>query len=171
MHRTQSAPSAPRGSGGLRRIRTLIVASVLAIAGCSGGSDSAGPNGISAGEYVLAKVDLETLPATIHNGPWLDPVTVTFWNHFHYEITGAVLELDGDDRFILSFDWSVVADGEEYAGTVSAEGSYEVDGDEIWLASDDEGLGSSVGTIAGRTITFEVEIMNKGVTREFVFQR
>lgn len=158
-----------RWRNGSRRVRTLLLAAVLA-AGCGGG-DSAGPNDISAGEYRLSQVDLETLPVTIHHGPWLDPATVTFWNLFHYEITGAVLELDGDDRFILTADWWVVADGEEFAGTVSAEGFYEVEDDEIWLTSDDGTLGSSVGTIAGRTITFEVDIMNKGVPREFVFQR
>lgn len=148
----------------------MALAAALITTGCSGGG-STGPGPGAAGNYVLKNVDLEPPPVTIHHGPWLDPATVTFWNLFHYEITGAVLELDGDDRFILTFDWSVIADGEPFGGTVSSEGFYEVDGDEIRLTSDDETLGPSVGTIAGRAITFEVDIMNKGAPRDFVFQR
>ena len=84
-----------RWRGGTRWISGLVVAATLAAAACSG-SDSTGPGGVDAGEHMLTKVGFDPPPVTIHHGPWLDPNTVTFWNLYHFEITGAVLELDGE---------------------------------------------------------------------------
>lgn len=150
--------------------RRLFLAAALTTTGCAGG-EGTGPGAGEAGDYVLTNVDLHPPPATIHHGPWLDRVNVRFYNLYHVEITSGVLALDGDDRFVMTFNGIVVADGQQFATSVTTEGFYEVDGDEIWLTSDHETLGTAVGTLQGRTITFAVDFMQKGVDNEFVFQR
>lgn len=154
----------------LTTARRLILAAALSTMACAGG-DGTGPDAGEAGNYSLRNIDLQPPPVTIHHGPWLDRVNVRFYNLYHVEITSGLIELDGDDRFVMTYNGRVVADGQEFATSLTTEGFYEVDGDEIWFTSDDATLGTAMGILQGRTITFAVDLMEKGVDNEFVFQR
>lgn len=147
----------------------LLGAFVAAAAGCGGGGSSTGPGGNVAGTYVLQNVDLESLPAVIHNGPWLDPINVVFYNLYHLEVTGGSIALDEDDRFAFTLEGFVDADGNYFPRGSTLEGYYEVDGDELWLTPD--GAPAIFATIEGRTITLTADIMRKGTANDFAFRR
>lgn len=172
MHRIKTLLAKPRWQRTTLWLTSLLLgASLAAFTGCSGGGGGTGPGGSIAGNYVLEGVDDEAPPVTIHHGPWLDRINVRFYNLYHAEITGGSIELDGDDRFVMSISGTVNADGQLFSMTMYTEGYYEVDGDEIWFTSDDPALGSSVGTLDGGAIYFVVDVMKKGVANELVFER
>lgn len=152
-------------------LRSLALsAAMLAALGC-GGDKGTGPGSNPAGSYVLQEIDDFALPVTIHNGPWLDPVHVTFYNLYNMRITGGVIELGSDDRFSFTLNGSVNADGIQWEPTMYVVGDYGIDDGEIWFEPDDQAGNTLWATIDRGNISFDLDVMSKGAVRDYVFRR
>jgi hypothetical protein len=146
----------------------LLSATVLAI-GC-GGDQSTGPGKKNvAGTYLLSEVDEAGLPATIHQGPWLDPVNVVFYNQYIMRITGGAIALDPDDRFSLTISAEAYADGLQWTPIFTLTGTYEIDDGELWFWPDGYNIPAGSATIHGRTITLTIDLMTKGIDNDLSF--
>lgn len=166
----------PRWHWFATRFSTLLIAAALVgTASCApSGGDPTGPNddGEELGRYVLTKVDLGPPPEVIHNGPWFDNETGTFYNLFHVEVVdGEVRLLDGE-RFTFSISIGIDGDGQLGFTMVTVNGYYEYfdDDNEIHLIADD-GTGELIGEISQGEIELEMDLMGKGVTNRLIFRK
>jgi hypothetical protein len=148
----------------------LVAVCLLAAAGC-GGDNSTGPSGRITGSYVLRDVDDEGLPVTIHQGPWLDPVNVTFYNKYILQVTGGVIELHDDDRFTMTISADANADGLQWSPTLVLGGSYEVDDGEVWFWVDGYDVPAGSAAISRGIITLTIDLMSKGVSNDLHFRK
>lgn len=164
MRTTRLAPRA------VRRAALLLAATALLAGGC-GGDKGTGPGSNPAGTYVLHDIDAQALPVTIHQGPWLDPGSVTFYNKYILQITGGVIELGSDDRFTLTLDGAVNADGVQFAPSTMVTGDYEIDGGEVWFMPDGYGGNGWSASIGNGTVSFDMDLMSKGASLEYSFRR
>jgi hypothetical protein len=173
MHRTKTLLATPRWQRATLWLTSLLLGATLAVGtGCSGGGESTGPdNDDITGTYVLQNVDEESLPVEIHHGPWFDAASGTFFNQFIFTVTGGSIQLLDGGRFTMTMSAVVNGDGQGGAATLSVDGWYEVDGDEIWFEADDETWGSVTATLDGDTIIMSADMMNKGDSRDFSYQR
>ena len=174
MNAIRSILSNPRWRGVTLWVSSLLLgATVAAATGCGGGGDGGtGPDddGIT-GTYVLQNVDQDPLPVEIHHGPWFDAQNGTFYNLFVFTVTGGSIQLQEDGRFTMSLSAVVNGDGQGGAAMLSIGGWYERDGDELWFEADDESWGTATATLDGDEIIMSADMMNKGVSRDFSYQR
>lgn len=158
------------------RFSTLLLAAALVgTASCSpSGGDPTGPNddGEELGRYVLSRVDLGPPPVVIHNGPWFDNATGTFYNVFHVEVVNGEIRLLDGERFSFTLSIGIDGDGQRGFTMVSVNGYYEYfdDDDEIHLISDDDS-GELIGEISQGEIELEMDLMGKGVQHRLIFQK
>jgi hypothetical protein len=173
MHRFKTLLATPRWHRATLWLTSLLLGATLAVAtGCGGGGGSTGPDNDSiTGTYVLQRVDEEPLPAEIHHGPYFDAESGTFFNLFIFTVTGGSIRLLDDGRFTWDLTVFVNGDGQGGAGAISFGGWYERDGDEISLEADDEMWGSATVTLDGNTLVLAEDVMNKGVSRDFIYER
>jgi hypothetical protein len=152
------------------RLMTLMLAATLAGATGCGGDSGTGPAAGPGGHYELRNIDDETVPVEIHNGPYFDPVSGTFYNQFSCTVDGGEIELDEDDgRFTLTFGLTITADGQYASFAYTLVGDYEVQGDQILLQPDD--AGSAWASLEGGRIVLPADILGDGIMNEYVFRR
>lgn len=168
----KSTPSmVSRMRAGLWFAIVLTVAATFIISGCSSDKGT-GPGGdSSAGTYLLSDVDDYAPPVTIHQGPWLDPVSVTFYNKFILQVTGGAIELDDDDTFSINFTVHANGDGKQWGASVHVTGAYVLEGDELWFYPDDENQNPVVAYLNGDTINLTLDFMGKGVANTYHFSK
>lgn len=157
------------------RFSTLLAAATLAATvSCSAGGNPTGPNddGEEVGRYVLARVDLKQPPVVIHNGPWFDNASGTFYELFHVEVVDGDIRLLDGERFTFTLSIGIDGDGQLGFTTVTITGTYEYfdDDDEIHLIADDD-TGELIAEISQGEIEVEMDLMGKGVTNLLKFQR
>ena len=169
MHTISATASRRARSFLLRGAATLVVAlSLSSLAACSdsgtGPSDD-GPYGM----YDLREVDGDALPAQVHNGPWLDPVETHFYNHLDLRVTDGAVGLSREGEFMFGLELAAIADGESDTERSEWEAAYKIRGDQLVLIADGQQI--PLGTIADGEITIPLDIMQKGVTKQYVFRR
>jgi hypothetical protein len=153
-----------------RRIAALVIAlSLTGIAAC--GSDSGtGPSESGPyGTYRLREVGGDALPAQVHNGPWFDPVETHFYNQLNLRVTGGSIELTPTGELTFGLELAAIADGESDTEHSEWEASYKIQGDQLILLVDGQRV--PLGTIADDEITISLDIMQKGVTKDYIFRR
>lgn len=154
----------------ITRIGVFLMAGLLVTAGC-GGDKSTGPDGGITGRYTLRDVDGEGLPVTIHQGPWLDPVNVTFYNKYVMQVTGGTIELGDDDRFTMTISAQANADGLQWSPSLILIGDYDVANGEIRFWPDGYDIAAGSARISRGTITLTIDLMTKGVSNDLHFRR
>jgi hypothetical protein len=154
----------------LTRLMTLMLAATLAAAAGCGGDSGTGPAAGPRGHYDLRSIDDENVPVEIHNGPYFDAASGTFFNQFVCTVEGGELNLDEDDgRFEVTFGLAITADGQYLTLAYTLQGDYEVQGDRILLESDN--AGTAWASIEGGLIILPADVLGDGTLNEYVFRR
>ena len=148
----------------------LAVALLTACPGGGGGDSGVEPSGPE-GTYELRQVDAKSLPARIHQGPWLDRVNTRFYNTLIMDVVGGSIVMDGDAGYTLDFDLKYNADGTPGVTSVHRTGDYRIDGEDITFRYGSNPPGTFLGTIQNGVITIPLDFMGKGVDNAFAFRR
>ena len=112
----------------------LATTALIATIACSGGSDSStGPRNDEnpVGTFALFQVGQKNIPRTIFRGPMTFPGGGTY-DEFIFTITGGEMILQDNGDIHVAIDYKASADGDEVSGTRSADGTYEVEGNQIF---------------------------------------
>jgi hypothetical protein len=147
----------------MRATATLLIVTTLAAAtGCGGGGDSStGPsNKNPVGIYALMQVDSKAIPTEIYHGPYFDASIPHFYEQYIAKVTGGEIILQKGGRFHMAVDGAVTADGKSGTGTFAFDGTYEIDGDQLMLTTDEGGKGTA--TLRNGTITSGADLMGDG---------
>ena len=104
-------------------LRLAMGTMLLGMPACSG-EPTAPAQKFNTGTYALMAVDDQQLPAVIHNGPYYEPQSGTFFNLFHYEVTAGYIELRDDDTFYAALDILIETDLGGDTGTLELRGTY-----------------------------------------------
>ena len=158
-----------------RRVRSgvsgvLAMTTLIGAIACSGGDSATGPrnnnnNGDPAGTYALFQVDGKNIPKQIFRGPMTFPGGGTV-NDFTFTITGGELILD-DGEIHAAIDYRATGGQTDVSGTSGSDGTYEIDGDQIYISS---GGGGNVGSLKNGVITLKLDLMGKGDARTYSFR-
>jgi len=175
---TYTIPAATQRSGRSGRsirIRSgiagiLATTTLLGAVACSGSDSSTGPrsndNGNPAGTYALFQVDQKNIPRQIFRGTMTLPGGATY-NDFTFTITGGEIILQDDGEIHAAIDYRASGGGNDVSGTTANDGTYEIDGDQIYISSGD---GGSVGSLRNGVITLQLDLMGKGDARTYTFR-
>ena len=66
-----------------------------------------------------------------------------------------------------AIDYRATGGGNDVSGTTANDGTYEIDGDQIYISSGD---GGSVGSFRNGVITLKLDLMGKGDARTYTFR-
>lgn len=159
-----------------RRIRSgiaglLATTALLGAVACSGSDSSTGPrnnnnNKNPAGTYALFQVDQKNIPKQIFRGPMTFPGGA-YYDDFTFTITGGEMILQEGGDIHVAIDYKATGGGNEISGTSADDGTYEIDGDEIYISSGD---GGSVGSFRNGVITLKLDLMANGESRTYTFR-
>jgi hypothetical protein len=152
-------------------LATLLLAGTLAGSTACGSDQTTGPNGSVEGRYALGQVDLASLPATIHRGPWFDAARNHFYNQLILVVTAGVLELNADNSFRLTFDLQISGDGQLSAATVEVNGVYERRSNGVLLVPDQQSFGVAAATFRSAELTMNIDFLGKGKINQYSFSR
>ena len=160
-----------------RRIRSgvagvLATTALVGAIACSGGDSSTGPrnnndnNGNPAGTYALFQVDGKNIPKQIFRGRMTFPSGATY-DDFTFTITGGEIILQDDGDIHAAIDYRATGGGNDVSGTSANDGTYEIDGDQIYISSGD---GGSTGSFRNGVITLKLDLVGKGELRTYTFR-
>jgi hypothetical protein len=147
----------------------LATTSLIATVACSGSGDSStGPrdNQNPVGTFALFQVDQKNIPKVIFRGPYTFPGGATY-DDFVFTITGGELILEDNGDIHSAIDYRAAADGDEISGTRAAEGTFEVDGNQISISS---GNGGVDGTYRNGVITLQLDLLGDGELQTYTFR-
>ena len=174
---TYTIPAAPAATQRRRRsIRSgvaglLATAALLGAVACSGSDSSTGPrdnnnNRNPAGTYALFQVDGKNIPKQIFRGRMTFPSGDTY-DDFTFTITGGEIILQGDGDIHAAIDYRATGGGNDVSGTTANDGTYQIDGDQIYISSGD---GGSVGSFRNGVITLKLDLVGNGDARTYTFR-
>ena len=76
-----------------------------------------------------------------------------------------ILQENGDIH--VAIDYRAEADGNEATGTRSADGTYEIDGNQIYISAGDGGVD---GTYRNGVITLDMDLVGNGELQTYTFR-
>jgi len=168
---TRIHPAAPPCARRTIRSGIAAVLATTALIGtiaCSGSDSSTGPRNDAnpVGTFALFQVDQKNIPRVIFRGPFTFPGGDSY-DEFVFTITGGEMILQENGDLHVAIDYKAVADGDEVNGTRSAEGTFEIDGDQIAISSGDGGVD---GTYRNGVITLQLDLVGNGELRTYTFR-
>jgi hypothetical protein len=159
--------------GARRTIRSgvagvLAATALIGTMACSGSDKSTGPrdNQNPVGTFALFQVDQKNIPRVIFNGPYTFPGGASY-DDFVFTITGGEMILQDNGDIHVAMDYRAAADGDEVSGTRSADGTYEIDGNQIFISAGD---GGSDGTYRNGVITLQMDLIGNGDLQTYTFR-
>lgn len=147
----------------------LATTALLGTIACSGGGDtSTGPrnNENPVGTFALFQVNQKNIPKVIFQGPYTFPGGATY-NEFVFTITGGEMILQENGDIHVAIDYKAAADGNELTGSRKADGTYEVNGNQISISSGDGGVD---GTYRNGVITLQLDLLGDGELQTYTFR-
>jgi hypothetical protein len=147
----------------------LTTTALLGAVACSGSDSSTGPrnnNKNPVGTYALFQVDQKNIPRQIFRGPITFPGGASY-DDFIFTITGGELILQDGGDIRVAIDYRAASDGEEISGTRSADGTYEIDGNQIYISAGDGGVD---GSYRNGVITLTLDLIGNGEARTYTFR-
>ena len=159
-------------SDGLRMYSLRLLATTISLIAVTGCSDEATdpldvPGGIT-GNYVLADVGGNRVPATIYEGPWtLNGQRI----NVRITVRGSTLQLGSGARYTLLIQLEATTQGQTAPVPITDEGEYRRSGDRIDFLSDDAEIGSFSGTVRSTGITVPIDLVGDGHPPVFTFRK
>lgn len=147
----------------------LATTALLGTIACSGSGDSStGPrnNENPVGTFALFQVNQKNIPKVIFRGPYTFPGGGSY-NEFVFTITGGEMILEENGDLHVAIDYNAVADGDEATGSRKADGTYEIDGDQIHISAGDGGVD---GTYRNGVITLQLDLVGDGELQTYTFR-
>lgn len=146
----------------------LATTALIGTVACSGSDSSTGPrnNRNPVGTYALLQVDQRKIPSVIFDGPVTFPGGGSY-DDFVFTITGGEMILQDNGEIHVAIDYHAAGDGDEVSGTRSADGTYEVYGNQISISSGD---GGNDGTYRNGVITLQLDLIGNGDARTYTFR-
>ena len=146
----------------------LAAAALFGTIACSGSDSSTGPRNDEnpVGTFALFQVDQKNIPRTIFRGPVTFPGGASY-DEFVFTITGGEMILQENGDIHVAIDYRAATDGNEAAGTRSADGTYEIDGNEIYISG---GEGGVDGTYRNGVITLQMDLIGNGEMQTYTFR-
>jgi hypothetical protein len=146
---------------------TLLVSAIA----CSGGDSGTGPsNRNPVGPYALVSISKKTVPYVLFRGPYTPPGADYTLDDLIVTVTGGELVLQRDGGIHVAIEYEMSAGGDELRATDSEDGTYEIQGDEIVIASGGGGMTGSYYASDG-IITLTLDVMGTGDRRVYTFRR
>ena len=151
---------------------TMILVAALAVgaAGCGGTDSSTGPTTPTnvTGDYDLATIQTEPLPATVYDGPFGYPGVEGYHESYVITVTGGGITLEDGGYYHMLLVYTADMDGEPYSIFLLETGTYEINGSRIVLTSDygDE----SQGTVRDGEVSIQMTIAGEP-TKPYLFRR
>jgi hypothetical protein len=146
----------------------LAAAALFGTIACSGSDSSTGPRNDEnpVGTFALFQVDQKNIPRTIFRGPITFPGGASY-DEFVFTITGGEMILQENGDIHVAIDYRAATDGNEATGTRSADGSYEIDGNQISISA---GEGGVDGTYRNGVITLQMDLLGNGEMQTYTFR-
>jgi len=146
----------------------LATTALIGTIACSGSDSSTGPrnNANPVGTFALFQVDQKNIPRVIFDGPMTFPGGASY-DEFVFTITGGEMILQENGDIHVAIDYRAATDGNEASGTRSADGTFEVDGNQISILAGDGGVD---GTYRNGVITLDMDLIGNGETRTYTFR-
>jgi hypothetical protein len=159
MTHTDTTPTRRRPWVALIAIACAWIAIAIAL-GCAPSSDSStspeqtDPRGM----YQLEAINFVTIPSKAYHGPYFDPVTTRFYNQ------QIVMVNRGSINLLNNGNWAITM-------AYYADGTYEIDGDELRLATRNGTTGTAIGTIGDGSLSLTLDLLGAKTTRTYDFGR
>jgi len=146
----------------------LATTSLIGAIACSGSDSSTGPRNTSnpVGTFALFQVGQKNIPRVIFRGPLTFPGGASY-DEFVFTITGGEMILQENGDVHAAIDYRAEADGNEATGTRSADGTYEIDGNQIYISA---GEGGVDGTYSNGVITLQMDLVGNGELQTYTFR-
>ena len=146
----------------------LAAAALFGTIACSGSDSSTGPRNDEnpVGTFALFQVDQKNIPRTIFRGPITFPGGASY-DEFVFTITGGEMIIQENGDIHVAIDYRAATDGNEASGTRSADGSYEIDGNQISISA---GEGGVDGTYRNGVITLQMDLLGNGEMQTYTFR-
>ena len=143
--------------------------------GCGGDSDSAtapdNPTPDPKGLYDLRTIDSGVLPGEIYHGPYFDPKTTRFYNQMVLLVTRGSVNLIANNRWAMTLDIKTSLDGKEGASTFYADGTYELQGNDIVFKPETDNLSQVAGTLDRGAISVAIAFNGSKKEKALNFRR
>jgi len=105
----------------------------------------------------------------VYRGPYYSEVDDRNYEVFDVRITGGTFTLDANGVYHSAMNYVVSKDGREQTGALRASGTYEVNGDQVFLVVD--GGGDGGGTIVDGTLTLWFDVVAQGTDKPYVYTK
>ena len=146
----------------------LATTALIGTIACSGSDSSTGPrnNAKPIGTFALFQVGQKNIPRVIFRGPLTFPGGASY-DEFVFTITGGEMILQENGDVHAAIDYRAEADGNGATGTRSADGTYEIDGNQIYISA---GEGGVDGTYSNGVITLQMDLVGNGELQTYTFR-
>jgi len=159
----------------VRRGLTLGAVALVAFAQACGSDSSTAPrnnndNSDPTGIYKLRTVDGKNLPYQISRSPFFDAATGHFYNEYDVTVTGGGWDLDELGFADFWIDLSIKGDGVPMTQHKESFGIYQVQGSGAVIVTFFD-VGSATLPLNNGQIQLSLDLLNKGVSNNYVFRR
>ncbi|HEX5076811.1 MAG TPA: hypothetical protein VFW03_26625 [Gemmatimonadaceae bacterium] len=173
---TYTSLGAPRLTWRAHVQKALVVLSIATLAAgaaaCGGKDSSTEPTTPQtvAGEYLLETIQAKQLPVKIYDGPIGDPGEYDYFASYVVTIKRGAIDLDDAGNYHLMIDYHLVRDGEVIDDSFDGYGTYQIDGNRIFLTRED-GEGGGDGPLRSGQVTIEMNMVDEGDVMPYVFRK
>ena len=173
---THTSLGAPRPTWRARLQKALAVLSIATLAtgavGCGSKDSSTAPMTPQnvAGEYLLQTIQAKQLPVKIYDGPIGNPGDYDYFESYVVTIKRGAIDLDDAGNYHLMIDYHLVRDGEVVDDSVDGYGTYQINGNKIFLTRED-GVGGGDGPVGSGQVTIEMNMVDEGDVMPYVFRK
>src|SRR5262245_32307911 len=182
-HTPLAARHAERRSIVARAAVLLLMAALVSVAGCGGDRATSpapepnsnpnpkpkpDPDGMPPGARELINIDRVELPAMIYDGPASDTQGRSY-DEVTIVVTSGSMEFVSAERFTMTFDLLITADGNVSTKSMSIDGAYEMQGP-VFKFHPTDGLDRDFGGSRGNgVVTVHVDLIGSGEANYYNF--
>ncbi len=173
---THTSLDAPRLTWRARVQKAFVVLSIATLAtgaaGCGGKDSSTGPTTPQsvAGEYLLETIQTKQVPVKIYDGPIGEPGDDDYYDSYVLTIKRGAIDLDDAGNYHLMVDYHLVRDGDAVDDSWDGYGTYEINGNRIFLTRED-GVAGGDGPVRSGQVTIEMNMVDEGDVMPYVFRK